>query len=33
MKKESKKQNAVKIMLSGSLEDYLMYLRNIAIAS
>ena len=32
MNKEFKKRNAVEIMLSGSLEDYILYLKNLAIA-
>lgn len=33
MKRENKKQTAVSIMLSGSLEDYLMYLKNLTLAN
>lgn len=32
MKRNNTKHQAIKLMLSGSIEEYLMYLKNISLA-
>jgi hypothetical protein len=33
MKRENKKREAVKIMLTGTLEDYILHLKRLAVAT